>query len=335
MIKQVIKVETKRSPKRDANGNELPGQFVGNFRGKVAKGTPGALHYSGLTTANDPYEYWAKEASAVRGCVRWVDVIKGTYGPKIFLYVENDKFLYQVVIPYDTAHLKQVGNWLLGIKGNLADGFFNFVYETWAKKDKNKQQVMTSAGDPKWDTAFKILDAQPWKPFAEIRVYLESKGLEWEKRYNPKTSSDENDSSKEMGFWLSVILSIQKHLLGTDHVLPFTYGSELACPGDHPLGCGRLNEGELATCRAIWEGIRSQYSFPYAAAGASNADDVFGGNDSVAQEERISAISKPTQRQMDESDSMGFDDPGSDTTDHTIGAEALDMAPVFEEDMPF
>jgi len=282
-LKEVIFLSAKRSPKRNKDGEELPGEFTGNFRRRVSQNTPGAFHYSGVIEATKKaYDYYATEADILRGYVRWVDVITDKFGTSICLYIESERFLFRVALDYNVQNLQQIGNYLVGMKAELNDHFFNVTYDAWVGKDKDGKQKMMDNGNPRWNTMLKFGDAKPFIDPKGMREYLEQKGLAWEKKYDAAKNKEVYDSTAETVFWLKAILSVQKHLLTTDHVLPFTYNSIFACEAPHASGCGNLSEGERASCKAIYEAVRSEYRMPFGRE-MSDADDVFGGTPQQAQ----------------------------------------------------
>lgn len=280
-MKDVIFLEAKRSPKRDKSGKQIEGQFVGNFRRKigVTERTPGAYHYAGVIAAqnNKPYNYWATEADLLRGYLRWVDVQSDKFGTSIALYLESDKFLFRIALDYDAQNLRQVGNYLSGMKKEIDTYFFNITYDAWMDKDKDGKPKLMDSGQPRWSTMIKFGEAKPFVDPKEMRNYLEDKGLAWEKSFDAAKNKEVYNQAKEMAFWLRAILGVQKHLLTTENVLPFTYNSILACEAPHPIGCGNLDAGERASCKAIYEAVKSEYRLPFGRE-MKDADDVFGGS---------------------------------------------------------
>jgi len=294
-MKPVLFVSARRAPKRDASCKEIPNESVGVFSLDVPEGTPNARFYSGVIDGKE-WKKWQREAGVVRGCIRWVDVQKKKFGTELALYVENDKALYRIELPYDTAHLKQVGNYLWGMKDQLHTSFWNIHYNVWAKKNADKTPKLTKKGLQAWGNALNIPDAPVWKEWKEeLPAYLKSKGLDWEQKYDAQKDVNEFDSSKEMAFWLGVLGAVQKHLLATcaDVVTPFTYDSVLATTNPHPLGVKTMDENEVATCKNIYESIREQYRMPFARS-VEDADDAFFVNEAQEQPERVAAISTPS-----------------------------------------
>jgi len=294
-MKPVLFVSARRAPKRDVSGKELQNECVGVFSLDVAEGTKGAHHYSGVINGK-PWEKWQREAGVIRGHIRWVDVQKKKFGTELCIYVENEKALYRIEFPYDTAHLKQVGNYLWGMKDQLCGSFWNIHYNVWAKKNADKSPKLTKKGLQAWGNALNIPDAPVWKEWKEeLPAYLKSKGLDWEQKYDAQKDENEFDSSKEMTFWLGVIAATQKHLLATcaDVVTPFTYDSVLATTNPHPLGVKTMDEGEVATCKNIYESIRDQYAMPFKR-NVEDADDAFFESEANEHAERVAAISTPS-----------------------------------------
>jgi hypothetical protein len=287
-MKDVIFLEAKRAPKRDRDRKEIPGEFVGVFRRKmgVTEKTPGAVHYKGVIAAqnNKPYEYWAVEADVLRGYIRWVDVQSDKFGTSIALYLESEKFLFRIALDYDVQNLRQVGNYLSGMKKDLEGYYFNITFDAWKDKDGKGGYKLMDSGEPRWTTMVKFGDAKAFVDPKKMREYLDEKGLAWEKSFDAAKNKDVYNQGKEMKFWLMAILGVQKHLLTTSNVLPFTYNSILACEAPHPIGCGNLNEGERATCKAIYEAVKSEYRMPFGRE-MKDADDVFGGGYSEPQYE--------------------------------------------------
>lgn len=326
-MKDVIFLEAKRSPKRDRDRNEIKGEFVGNFRRKlgVTERTPGAFHYSGVIAAqnNKPYNYWATEADVVRGFLRWVDVQSDKFGTSIALYLESDKFLFRVALDYDVQNLRQVGNYLSGMKKELDTYYFNLTYDAWMDKDKDGKPKLMDSGQPRWSTMIKFGDATPFIEPKKMREYLDEKGLAWEKSFDAAKNKEVYNQAKEMAFWLRAILGVQKHLLTTESVLPFTYNSILACEAPHPIGCGNLSDGERATCNAIYEAIKSEYRMPFGRE-LRDADDVFGGGYDDEAHEQPAAAPKRAQSTYDD---FHTDEPVFE--EEPVGANIIDP------DLPF
>lgn len=333
-MKEVIFLAAKRSPKRDKLGQEIPHDYKGNFRRRVAPNTPGAFHYSGTIAATGKaYDYWATEADIIRGYLRWVDVQTDKFGTSIALYVESDKFLFKIALDYDVMNLRQVANYVSGMKKELDTHFFNITYDAWKDKDKDGNYKLMDSGEPRWQTMLKFGDAKPFVDPKGMREYLEQKDLGWEKGFDASKNKDTYNQSKEIVFWLKTILAVQKHLLTTDGVLPFTYNSILACEAPHPSGCGNLDELERAACKNIYEAVRDQYRMPFGRQ-MEDADDVFSGNShqvATEQQAREDAFSQPTRHQRDEADSMGFVNPANESFPN----EEPPIGAVEGDDLPF
>lgn len=344
-MKPLLFVSARRAPKRDASGKEFPNECVGVFSLDVPQGTPNARYYSGVINGR-AWEKWQREAGVVRGYIRWVDVQKKKFGTELALYVENEKALYRIEFPYDTAHLKQVGNYLLGMKDQLHSSFWNVHYNVWAKKNADKSPKLTKKGLQAWGTALNIPDAPVWKDWKdELPAYLESNGYSWEQKYDAAKDENEYDSSKEMAFWLNVLAGIQKHILATcaDVATPFTYGSVLATTEPHPLGVKTMNEHEVAACKNIYEAIKDGYKMPFRSQ-AEDADNAFFSEASIPSsqpQERYSqtdpafGVSAPGRSITANHDEGGFPDPliigfpiQAPPEDHTKG-------PLPTDDMPF
>lgn len=331
-MKDVIFLAAKRSPKRTPNGDEIENEYVGNFRRRVDASTKGALHYHGIIEATKKkYDYYAVEADVIRGHVRWVDVQTDKFGTSIALYVESERFLFRLSFDYDVQNLRQIANYLSGMKAELDSYFFNITFDAWKEKDKDGGFKLMDNGAPRWSTAVKFGDARPFVDPKGMREYLEQKGLAWEKSFDATKNKEVYNSTKEMVFWLKTILAIQKHLLTTENVLPFTYNSILACANPHPSGCGNLSDGERASCAAIYEAIKSEYRFPFGRS-MQDADDVFG-TPQPAQETKTEELSTPSNTAQPTRG--GFADPVSvplpthDTTNFEVGAFADDELPMF------
>ena len=331
-MKQVLYVSARRAPVRDASGKDTQTGFKGVFSLDVPEGTKGAYHYSGVID-NRPWSKWQKEAGVIRGRVRWVDVCKKKFGTKLYLFVENDNALYRIEFQYDTKHLKQLGNLLLGIKKDLRDGFYNFLYDVWQQKHPDGKPKLNKKDKPMWATAIKIPDATPWKTSDELKVYMAEKSLEWEQVYDAQKDAYTFDSSKEMTFWLNVLAGIQRELLVScaDVCTPFTYDSVLATTNPHPMGVKTLDENDLAACTNIYESIKGQYKMPFKT-DVEDADDAFF---SLEQEDDVpqAAPAKPAHAPQSIQDDFPTEEPRYGSTGNKGGFPTEE--PRFEDTLPF
>lgn len=278
MSKNVICLDAKRAPKRDASGKPTTGKYIGVFSQKVAEGTPGAFHYSGVIAATQkPYSYYAKESTIVRGFLRWVDVVDGKYDPNIFIYLESEKFLYRISLAYDAANLRQVANYLAGAAkaGILETNFFNLTYDVWAKKDKTGAPVIGENGAQLWASALKFGDVVPLVDPSAMFGFQREHGLEWSENFNATKNKRTKDPSNEMRYWMTVILKLQRLLMKGENYLPFTYNSICFQPAPHPLGFGGMTEQEREKAAARYAQIRGAYIMPFGRQ-VVDADDVYG-----------------------------------------------------------
>lgn len=281
MQKNVIFWEPKRSEKRNASGQLIPGEFVGKFRTKVAAGHPKAIRFHGENAAGVVWDYWGVEVDSIHGKLRWIDkVSNGDYGTTIVLFLETDTLLHRVAIKYDPYNLRNVVNHLAGLQRDIADTVINVSYWVRKAQDKNKVVKTDEKGKSIWSASISFRDIAPQFSYEEWRLESDRLGLDWIQRTRPD-GRKEWDSSAEYAYWDSRLVGIQKFLLKTPDVLPFTYNSMTACKAKNPSGGGNLSDEEIDRCREIYELVKVNYRFPFGGSSVS-ADDVFSNSELIA-----------------------------------------------------
>lgn len=290
MSKKVILLEARRAPKR-RNGEPVPDKFIGVLACTVPEGTAGAFHYSGVTTLGKTFSRWQIEADVCRGYLRWVDVIQRDVYTDILLYIESDKFLFRITLPYDATTLRTVANSLAGLAdaGTLHDTWLNVSYNVWQKKKADGSPVVGENGQALWAYAVNFGDVIPLVPLDEMRDFQQKNGLEWGEVFDSKKNKMVPDPSAEMRYWMRCVIGVQQFLMQTENYLPFAYNSITAQANPHPLGFGNLTEGERRVCEERYRTIAGQYIFPWSNEGKS-ADDIFGGDEAPT----LPAPSQPT-----------------------------------------
>lgn len=288
-VKRVVMWKPARAEKRRASGEIVPGEFVGKFRAKVPEGTPGAIRQVGRNEAGVSWDYWAQEVDSIAGAVRWIDVRTTDYGPVICLFLESTKALHQITAPYDVRNIHAIMNHLCGLGKELEVAYVNVSY--WVRKatDVKGGLKLDKKGAPIWQKDLTFRDIPKKFSADEWREFSEKEGLQWfqENRAGKTVWNFE----KELAFWLSKVVAVQRFLLGTEKCLPFCWNSITACEAPSPGG--NLTKDEIATCNNIYEAVKPLYRFPFSRE-ESSADDVeflpaadYVPNAPAAQPERI------------------------------------------------
>lgn len=268
-VKRVVMWKPARAEKRKPSGEIVPGEFIGKFRAKVPEGTPGAVRQVGKNEAGISWDYWAQEVDSIAGAVRWIDVRTSDYGPTIALFLESPKSLHQITVPYDVRNIHAIMNHLCGLGKELEVAFVNVSY--WVRKatDVNGRLKLDKKDNPIWQKDLTFRDVPKKFSTDEWKKFSAENDLDWfqENRAGKTVWNFE----KELAFWLSKVVAVQRFLLGTEKCLPFCWNSITAC--ESPSPGGNLTREEIATCNSIYEAIRPLYRFPFSRE-ESSADDV-------------------------------------------------------------
>lgn len=268
-VKRVVMWKPARAEKRKPSGEIVPGEFIGKFRAKVPEGTPGAVRQVGKNEAGISWDYWAQEVDSIAGAVRWIDVRTSDYGPTIALFLESPKALHQITVPYDVRNIHAIMNHLCGLGKELEVAFVNVSY--WVRKatDVNGRLKLDKKDNPIWQKDLTFRDVPKKFSTDEWKKFSAENDLDWfqENRAGKTVWNFE----KELAFWLSKVVAVQRFLLGTEKCLPFCWNSITAC--ESPSPGGNLTREEIATCNSIYEAIRPLYRFPFSRE-ESSADDV-------------------------------------------------------------
>lgn len=268
-VKRVVMWKPARAEKRKPSGEIVPGEFIGKFRAKVPEGTPGAVRQVGKNEAGISWDYWAQEVDSIAGVVRWIDVRTSDYGPTIALFLESPKSLHQITVPYDVRNIHAIMNHLCGLGKELEVAFVNVSY--WVRKatDVNGRLKLDKKDNPIWQKDLTFRDVPKKFSTDEWKKFSAENDLDWfqENRAGKTVWNFE----KELAFWLSKVVAVQRFLLGTEKCLPFCWNSITACEAPSPGG--NLTREEIATCNSIYEAIRPLYRFPFSRE-ESSADDV-------------------------------------------------------------
>lgn len=261
-MKPVVFWDAKRVPQRDKSGNPIADKYTGVFATKVAAGMPGAFRYSGTLANGREYDFHQKEVTSVRGQLRWIDKQGSDYGTNLILVFETEKAAHRISIPYDVVALRQVVNHLAGLKGAVADAYINVNYWVREATDASGKIKTNDQGKVRWASSLMFQDIAPDIPFSEYREFAQKHGLEWVQKKNAKGET-EWDQSAEYKYWDSRLVALQRFLLKTPGVLPFTYNSLTACQAENPSGGGNLTDAEIELCKEIYTRVKSGYRFPF------------------------------------------------------------------------
>lgn len=254
--KQVIQWKPTRAEIKDKSGKT---SYVGKFRTKVQEGTPGAVRQFGSNAAGRSWDYWAQDVDSVAGQCRWIDVRSSDFGPMIVLFIESQKALHQITVPYDVNNIHTIMNHFLGLGKELEVAYLNISYWVRKKLDAQKNPKLDKDGNVLWarDLSFRDVpvkwDFEAWKAFAEKNE------LQWfqETRAGKKVWNFE----AELNFWLAQVVRVQRFLLTTEKCLPFCWNSVTASAADGTELT--LTADEIATVAAIYEGVKPLYHFGF------------------------------------------------------------------------
>ena len=250
------------------NGKIVPGEFEGAFRTKVAPGTPGSKHHTGENAAGKKWDFHAVDVFGISGTLRWIDCRTSDYGSTIELFLETEKSLRQISIPFGVDNLHDVMNSLCGLKGEVHTAMLNVGYWVRMKVDFNKVVKLDKENKPLWKKTIQFRDVTPEFSFDEWKVFAAENGLEWVQ--TKKIGKTEWDFQAHLAYWMGRVVKLQRFLLTTESVLPFCWNSMTASASDGTVLT--LTEGEIASLKAIYEGVKPLYKFPFGKAEAT-ADD--------------------------------------------------------------
>lgn len=249
-------------------GKIVPGEFEGAFRTKVAPGTPGSKHHTGENAAGKKWDSHAVDVFGISGTLRWIDCRTSDYGSTIELFLETEKSLRQISIPFGVDNLHDVMNSLCGLKGEVHTAMLNVGYWVRMKVDFNKVVKLDKENKPLWKKTIQFRDVTPEFSFDEWKAFAAENGLEWVQ--TKKIGKTEWDFQAHLAYWMGRVVKLQRFLLTTESVLPFCWNSMTASASDGTVLT--LTEGEIASLKAIYEGVKPLYKFPFGKAEAT-ADD--------------------------------------------------------------
>lgn len=326
-VKQVIIWEPKRSEKRKADGSVVPNEFVGKFRTRVQEGTPNAIRHTGRNDAGVEWDYWGVDVDSIAGKVRWIDIRDGgDYGLKIALFLESQKSLHQLTIPYDVRNLRRVMNHLCGLRKELEVAVVNVSY--WVRKatDKNGNPKLDNMNRPIWAKDLSFRDVPEKFTFDEWKTFAAENGLDWfqETRGGKKVWNYES----ELKFWTGMVVKVQRFLLGTATVLPFCWNSVTASVSDGTEYT--LTAEEIEELNAIYELIKPLYRFPFSRVETS-ADNVM----LAPSADHTQAEPKANHTTRQPATMATSDDfPTQDLTSYPVG-NAKEVPVPDDDDLPF
>lgn len=254
-------------------GKIVPGEFEGAFRTKVAPGTPGSKHHTGENAAGKKWDFHAVDVFGISGTLRWIDCRTSDYGSTIELFLETEKSLRQISIPFGVDNLHDVMNSLCGLKGEVHTAMLNVGYWVRMKVDFNKVVKLDKENKPLWKKTIQFRDVTPEFSFDEWKAFAAENGLEWVQ--TKKIGKTEWDFQAHLAYWMGRVVKLQRFLLTTESVLPFCWNSMTASASDGTVLT--LTEGEIASLKAIYEGVKPLYKFPFGKTEAT-ADDFERGN---------------------------------------------------------
>ena len=254
-------------------GKIVPGEFDGAFRSKVAPNTPGAKHHTGSNAAGKSWDFWAVDVYGISGTLRWIDCRTSDYGSSIELFLETEKSLRQISIPFGVDNLHDVMNALCGLKKEVHTAMLNVGYWVRVKKDSKGVVKLDKENRPLWKKTIQFRDVTNEFSFDEWKAFSAENGLEWFQE--KKIGKDEWNFQAHLAYWMGRVVKLQRFLLTTESVLPFCWNSMTASASDGTALT--LTEGEIASLKAIYEGVKPLYKFPFGKTEAT-ADDFESGN---------------------------------------------------------
>lgn len=316
-LKPVIIYKPTRAEKRKADGTIIPGEFIGKMRTKVAPNTPGAFRQFGENAAGRKWDYWAYDVDSINGVLRWIDCRTGDYGSTIELFLETDKSLRQITIPFDVSNLHDVVNHLCGLGKEVEVAMLNISYWVRIKTGKDGNPRTDKDGKPIWKKSISFRDVPPQFTFEQWKAFSEENGLDWIQE--KKIGKTEWNFEAELQYWIGRVVKLQRFLLGTEKCLPFCWNSMTASASDGTALT--LTEGEIATAKSIYEAVKPLYKMPFSRneTTADDFEDSYDPNNPTHAAEPFNTQGKAT-------------DPGF-PTEEVRNYE--DNAPEFGEDLPF
>ena len=316
-MKPVVLWEVKRSEKRKATGEVVPGDFVGKFRTKVQAGTQGAIHIKGTNQAGKAWDFHALEVDSVNGVVRWVDVRESDFGQQILLFMESAKALHQISIPFDVRNLRGVMNHICGLGKELEVAHINVSY--WVRKQTDAKGVAKTDkdGNAFWAKDLTFRDVPQKFTFEQWKDFAQQNGLEWFQEV--RNGKKEWNFTAEVNYWLAKMVDVQRWLLTKPLTLPFTWNSAV-------FGPPNFSETEIETAKAMYEAAKNRYRFPYSRSQV-DADSVL---DAKVEERPFE------ENPFSTSDKSEF--PANDLTDYENGMPELlpkGASGIDTDDLPF
>lgn len=258
-LKPIIQYKPVRAEKRKFDGSIIEGEYVGKWRTKVAPNTPGAIHHVGSNPAGKSWDFWAVDIDSINGQLRWIDCRTSDYGSTIELFLETEKSLRQLSIPFDVTNLHDVVNHLCGLGKEVEVAMLNVSYWVRPKQDADKKLKLDKNGKKIWKKSITFRDVTPQFDYDQWRDFAAQNGLEWVQE--KKIGGTEWNFQAELAYWIGRVVKLQRFLLGTEKVLPFCWNSMTAMVSDGTALT--LMADEIASAKAIYEGVKPLYKMPF------------------------------------------------------------------------
>lgn len=307
-LKQVYIWKPVRAEKRKADGSIIEGEYVGKFRTKVAPNTAGAFRHTGKNAAGIEWDFWGYDIDSVNGQLRWIDCRTSDYGSTIELFLETPKSLRQITIPFEVVNLRDIMNSLCGLGKEVEVAMLNLSYWVRKQTDKEGKVKVDDKGKPVWKKSITFRDVSPQFSFEEWREFAAQNGLEWVQEQ--KIGKKEWNFEAELAYWLGRVVTLQRFLLSTENVRPFCWNSMTAMKSDGTALT--LTEEEIASVKAICEGVRPLYRFP------------FGRTETTADDFEEMPVSQPAkQTAVNTGDDFPTHEPPFDNQNATPDEETL------------
>ena len=297
----------------------------GVFSTRVAANSTGARRDKGSNAAGIEWDNWYRDATAIRGKLRWLDVVLPTYtGAKaqVVMLFENEKAVHRIATRYDASTCHQIINHFWGLGKGLPDHFFQAVgYEVYPKK-QDKKPVLNDKGQIIYNKHLSFADVKPHFTYEAWKDYEQTHGLQW-KKVRRAGGKEEWDTSDALMFWDKQIISIQRMLLKAGTALPFSYGSLIVTAVENPSGGGNLTADEIEECQRIYERERDNYKMPFGRK-EIDADSVL--DEPMGGEYQSAATDPGAEYQEAETANFPFDEPP---------VQAEQPANFDDQDLPF
>lgn len=239
----------------------------GMFKCRLTNQTKNSKRFQGTTAKGIAYDYHAYLSSEISGKLVWIDHVKGKFGNRFTLTLEQEKGIHTLEMDVSSSNLSNVVGCLLNC--DFTNEYFNLSYAIMPSKDKMGNQIFDSAGKQKFNK----------------RIFIKSNGNTIKSIYSVENPKPENikwtqnakgewDDSKEIIFWTNHIANIQTELVENDIAIPFSIDSYVFTQISNPF-YKLVDSDVVMKGTELYKKKRPTFQFLYEVSKANNADSVF------------------------------------------------------------